>query len=125
MLGTGTSARYSVLSSNYFVLDNVGLAIFLYSGLIGLLLFLLLYAQILWEAMRSRRTGGMPRWDPMIAFFACLLIEGMFVDNHNTIFVAMFAMMGMLTRDRLALDDTAHSREMGEQPVRRTSGLRA
>lgn len=96
------SAHYSVLSSQYFVLDNVALAILLYSGVAGLLIFLYLYYRVFRESMKMRSVGGTDRWTPLLAFYLCLLVEGMFVDNHNTIFLVQFAILGMITWDRLA-----------------------
>ena len=79
----------------------MALAILLYSGVAGLLIFLYLYYRIFREGMRMRSVGGADRWIPIMAFYPCLLLEGMFVDNHNTIFLVQFAILGMITGSRL------------------------
>jgi hypothetical protein len=100
-VGTGTSARFSVLSNDYFVVDNILLAVLLYSGLFGLLCFLFLFARIAREGVRAIG-GGEARWEAILAFYISLLVEGMFVDNHNTIFTVQFALIGMLVWNRLS-----------------------
>jgi hypothetical protein len=101
IFGSGKSVHYSVLSSQYFVLDNVALAVLLYGGVAGLLIFLYLYYRVFREALKMRSLGDADRWIPILAFYPCLLLEGMFVDNHNTIFLVQFAMLGMIVWDRL------------------------
>jgi hypothetical protein len=101
ILGSGKAAHFSALSSEYLVLDNVALAVLLYSGVAGLMIFLYLYYRVFREGMRMRSVGNADRWIPILAFYPCLLLEGMFVDNHNTIFLVQFAILGMITWERL------------------------
>jgi hypothetical protein len=105
LIGTGKSAHFSVLSPEYFVVDNLLLAIYLYSGLIGLIAFAYLYVRIFREGLQMRAKGDHARWDPILAFYVCLLAEGLFVDNHNTVFITQFVILGMMAWDRLSLGD--------------------
>ena len=100
VLGTGTAARYSFLSSEYFVVDNVVLAMFLYGGVLGVLTFLWLFIRI-FSVAAVTAPRDRSRWDALLAFYVSLLVEGMFVDNHNTIFIVQFALLGMLAHDRI------------------------
>lgn len=107
ILGTGTSAHFTVLSPEYFVVDNLALAIFLYSGILGLFSFVWLCFAVLREGLTMSHQAGYARWHPLLAFCTSLLVEGVFVDNHNTVFITLFAMMGMLSWDRIRLKGSA------------------
>jgi len=101
LFGTGRSAHFSRLSPEYFVVDNLFLAVFLYSGFFGLATFVWLVWAVLRRGALAVSVGGASRWHPVLAFSVALLVEGMFVDNHNTVFITQFAVLGMLTCDLL------------------------
>lgn len=95
LLGTGNSAYHSFLSSDYFVVDNVYLAYFLYAGVVGVLAFIALCGGIIRMLLRlcSREPHG--PWIPLLSFFGGMLVEGFFVDNHNTVMLAAMVAVGM------------------------------
>lgn len=106
LFGTGRSAHFSRLSPEYFVVDNLFLAVFLYSGVFGLVTFMWLVTAVLRRATEVVGLGGASRWHPVLAFSVALLVEGMFVDNHNTVYVTQFAVLGMLTWDLLQVPNS-------------------
>lgn len=119
IFGTGTAARYSFLSSEYFVVDNAVLAMLLYGGVIGMLTFLWLFVRVFTIAAATTPRDS-SRWDALLAFYASLLVEGMFVDNHNTIFIVQFALLGMLVLDRIQSQCQFKSTSAQGGPARHT-----
>lgn len=118
LFGSGESAHYPVLSPRYFVLDNVALAMLLYSGVVGLMIFLWLYYRLFREGLSVEEFGGASRWTPMLSFYPALLVEGMFVDNHNTIFVVQFTILGMIVWDRIG-QRARDASDMSRRPLAR------
>lgn len=99
LFGFGVAARFARGDVGYFIVDNVALALFLYSGAIGILTALFITAAAVWFAVSVRRMGARTL-EPWIAFIPCLWIEGIFVDNHNTLFLSILAMLGFVSSVR-------------------------
>lgn len=95
LFGGGQAARFAFGTPQYFVIDNVYLAFLLYSGVVGLLAVVYLMFRLLKISahIETRRVRVLR------AFCIGLLAEGVFVDNHNTLFVALLALLGMTTFD--------------------------
>jgi len=99
LFGTGRSAHSNFLEPGYFALDNLFLAILLYSGVVGLICFLGLAGMILSEGKHVSRFHS-SKAVPMTSFLLGLLVEGIFVDNHNTVFLVEFVMIGFVVAAR-------------------------
>ncbi len=99
LVGFGVSARFARGEFGYFIIDNLALAVFLYSGVIGLFAAVFVSVAAVRFAVSVRRDGGQTL-EPWIAFIPCLWIEGGFVDNHNTLFISLIAMLGVVSSVR-------------------------
>ena len=117
LFGFGISARFTRGEYDYFIIDNLPLALFLYSGAIGLFAGVLMSITTVGFAVQVRRAGA-GTLEPWIAFVPCLWIEGIFVDNHNTLFISLIAMLGVVSSARRR--NNSQSSELGRSPkVRR------
>lgn len=95
LVGSSTTARFPINDPQYFVLDNVYLAHFMYGGIIGLAVFIGLVLTIIGLALRvAHRVGG--TIIPLTSFYIALLCSGLFLDNHNSVNVAAFALLGAI-----------------------------
>ena len=99
LFGFGVTARFARGEFGYFIIDNLPLALFLYSGAVGLLAALFISIAAVRFAVLVRRVGGRTL-EPWIAFIPCLWLEGSFVDNHNTLFISLIAMLGVVSSAR-------------------------
>ncbi len=95
LFGTGRSAHYSFLNQGYFVVDNLYLSIFLYGGLLGMTAFALMATALAREGLQ-RAYERPERWLPFLAMSGASLLEGFFVDNHNTVFLLGFVAVGLI-----------------------------
>lgn len=120
LFGTGRSAQFSAFSSDYFVVDNLLLAVYFHGGVLALAAFIYLFVSIARIALHHRTSSNSGRWVPILAFYLALPLEGMFVDNHNTVFLVQFALIGMLVQDWAAHNgpdkDSTNERSNGELP---------
>jgi hypothetical protein len=101
LFGTGQSARFSRLDTEYFVVDNLLFAIFLYAGSLGVLTFVFLSCTLIRESLRVPFDKDSPL-RPLLAFFVGLLFESLFVDNHNTVFLTQLTLIGVLTQGAIS-----------------------
>lgn len=99
LFGTGRSAQFSAFSEDYFVVDNLLLAVYFHGGLLALAGFAYLFVSIARTILKDRHLRAASRWIPALAFYVALPVEGMFVDNHNTVLLVQFALIGMLVHD--------------------------
>lgn len=103
LFGTGDAAMYSRTDLEYYVVDNVLLAVAEFSGIFGLAAFLVLFFSLFRAALKvSARHPGL-NLRPVLAFFLALLVEGQFLDNHNTIFFTEFLILASISNARLGL----------------------
>lgn len=103
LIGAGVTARFSRSSNSYFVLDNVFLALVLYGGFLTLTALVLLYAGVLRALVRIARLDPGSGVQPILAMLMGLGVEGMFVDNHNTLFLVLFVAVAMIVRSPTAV----------------------
>lgn len=96
LLGTGRSAHANILESGYFAVDNVFYAVAFFGGVVGLTTFLWLYWRTL-RALRQARVND-PELIPLVALLSALPVEGLFLDNHNTMLLAIFVAIGVLNQ---------------------------
>jgi len=92
LLGTGCSAFFPRSNINYFVIDNLYLALFNFGGLFGLLSFALL---IFYFFKSTRDFKANINILTMRIFLIGLLFSGILLDNHNTVFLLIFSGMGL------------------------------
>jgi hypothetical protein len=114
LFGEGRAARFSYLSADYFVLDNLVLALLVYSGAVGLLACVYLQIVLIRSgAQVARRDGLATDLGTLVPLLAASLFEGLFVDNHNTVFVLQFAALGalVLARKRAAEAESSMTAE--------------
>lgn len=118
VFGLGDTARFARGDSRYYIIDNLTLALVLYGGLFALLCTAFLTVAVVRFAFSVRRLHG-PVVEPWIAFLPCLWLEGFFVDNHNTLFIALLAMIGMVSaaRRRSIPEATAKPESVGNPMV--------
>lgn len=98
LLGSGRAALYSRSEASYFVIDNVFVSMYLYGGLFGLISFCLLAISIVYAGKVYDPFGNLI---PLRAFTMALFIEGFFLDNHNTIFLALISILAMIGTSRV------------------------
>lgn len=96
LFGYGDTARFTRGNFGYYVIDNLNFALVLYGGVIGLAATVIMTGAVVRYAAAVRRLGAL-RLEPWIAYLTCLWLEGLFVDNHNTLFIAMIAMLGVVS----------------------------
>lgn len=99
VFGLGETARFVRGDSRYYIIDNLTLALVLYGGLFALLCAVSLTIAVVRFAFSVRRIRG-TAVEPWIAFIPCLWLEGFFVDNHNTLFIALLAAIGSVSAAR-------------------------
>jgi len=95
--GSGQAAMFSRSEVDYFVIDNLFLSLYFYGGLVGLATFLVLFFAITRAAKHYDKEGNMV---PLRAFTIGLFFEGIFLDNHNTLFLALFAILALIGNER-------------------------
>ena len=117
--GTGKSAHANFLESDYFVIDNVFYAFGFFGGLIGLSTVLWLYWRTLRTLLRARSLH--PEVIPLVALLSALPVEGLFVDNHNTLLLVVFISIGVL--NRYAHEDAPPTELSNERSVSRQDAL--
>ena len=117
LFGTGSSAYHSFLSSGYSVVDNVYLAYFLYAGVVGVLAFVALCSGIIRMLSRLGIREPLGPWIPLLSFFGGLLVEGFFVDSHNTVVLTAMVAVGMSSFYWLSAELSGNSLE-GELALR-------
>ncbi len=100
LFGTGQAAMFSRSEANYYVIDNLFLAVYVYGGTYGLMTFLLASFAVLRTARVWDHEG---RLEPLRAFTLALFAEGLFLDNHNTLFLALFAVLAMIGPQRFQM----------------------
>jgi hypothetical protein len=96
LFGTGRSAHANMLQADYFVIDNVFYAFLFFGGIVALGTVVCLYWRTLKALLRERTKH--PELIPLAALISALPIEGIFLDNHNTLLVALFIAIGVLNR---------------------------
>jgi hypothetical protein len=105
LFGSGNAAMYSRSELDYFVVDNLFLVLFLYSGFLGLLAFLLLFISTIMVALTEIRRHQEARILPVVALYVGLAFQGLFVDNHNTFFLTQLGIIAMIRANRIATRD--------------------
>lgn len=95
MLGFGEAARYARGDYRYYVTDNLVLTLMLYCGILGLIAVVAVTIATVRHACFVRRASKVSTLDPWIAYIPGLWVEGLFLDNHNTLFLALLAMLGV------------------------------
>ncbi|MFF4724665.1 O-antigen ligase family protein [Streptomyces mirabilis] len=97
LFGTGRSAYGTLFrGDSTFVIDNVFFALMSFGGIVSLVTFLWLFGWTLRALLRARARH--PEVTPLLAFVSALPVEGLFLDNHNAILIALFVSIGILNR---------------------------
>lgn len=94
LFGQGFAARFSPVDPRYFVVDNLYLAIVLYSGLVGMVFFVWMVSAALSAARRNANLGQLTS---LLSLLSGLLVSGFLVDNHNTVGLVVFCMFAQLS----------------------------
>ena len=94
LFGQGFAARFSPVDPRYFVVDNLYLAIVLYSGLVGMVFFVWMVSAALSAARRNANLGQLTC---LLSLLSGLLVSGFLVDNHNTVGLVVFCMFAQLS----------------------------
>jgi hypothetical protein len=87
LLGSGTAALFSRSELEYFVVDNMFISIFLYSGAFGLISILVFYGMVLRFGVIKFGICNSPALLSLLALSLGMLVEGLFLDNHNAFFI--------------------------------------
>ncbi len=105
-VGFGVSARFPRGDPRYFIIDNLWFALFLYGGILSLLGTSLMSVVVVRYALSVQRAGDRSL-GPWIVLIPGLWVEGAFVDNHNTLFVCLLLILGLVSsaQRRIALSE--------------------
>ncbi|MFE4955959.1 hypothetical protein ACFRCW_18100 [Streptomyces sp. NPDC056653] len=105
LFGTGRSAHANILQAEHFVIDNVFYAFVYFGGIVALGTVVCLYWRTLRALLRARTKH--PEAIPLAALISALPVEGLFLDNHNTLLITLFMAIGGL--NRYAHEESARS----------------
>lgn len=96
--GQGLAALFSRSEVEYFVVDNLFIAVFLYSGLAGVVSAAFFFGFLLRSALLKFKITQSPAILALLSLSLAMLFEGLFVDNHNAFFFVCLVMIGLIGR---------------------------